>query len=152
QLDLDARLGDPFADDALVGERPAKGDAALDPRAHRLERALGEPDHPHAMMDAAGTQPALRDLEAAPFAEEDVFDRYPHILELDLGVAVRRVVVAEHRKRTNDGDPRGVARYQDHRLLLVAGCVRVGLAHQNEYLAARIHRPRGPPFPRVDNI
>ncbi len=40
--------------------------------AHALERALGEPDQPHAVMDAPGAEPALRDLEAAAFAEQHV--------------------------------------------------------------------------------
>ena len=48
-------------------------------------------------MDAARAEPPLRDLEAAAFAEQDVRDRHAHVLEVDLAVAVRRVVVAEHR-------------------------------------------------------
>ena len=43
-------------------------------------------------MDAAGTETALRDLEAATFAEQDVLLRHPYVLEQHLGVAVRRVI------------------------------------------------------------
>src|SRR5438105_2331455 len=64
----------------------------------------------------------------------------------------RRVVVAKDGEGTDDSDPRRVARHQDHRLLLVARRVRVGLAHQDENLAARVHRARGPPFARVDDV
>ena len=103
-------------------------------------------------MDAAGAEPALRDLEAAPLAQQDVLDRHAHVLELDLGVAVRRVVIAEHGQRPQDLHARRVARHQDHRLLLVARRVRIGLAHQDEDLAARVHRARGPPFAAVDDV
>ena len=65
--------------------------------AHQLERALGQADQAHAVVDAARPEPALRDLEAAAFAEQDVGRRHAHVLERDLHVAVRRVVVAEHR-------------------------------------------------------
>ena len=50
------------------------------------------------MMDAAGPEAALRDLEAAAFAEQKVAGRHAHILEQNIGVAVRRVVIAEHRQ------------------------------------------------------
>ena len=40
-IDLDARFGDVRADGALLGERLAECDAALDARAHQLQRALG---------------------------------------------------------------------------------------------------------------
>ena len=65
---------------------------------HKLERALGQTDQPHAVMDAPGTEAPLRDLEAAALAEQDVLRRHAHVLEVDLAVAVRRVVVAEHRQ------------------------------------------------------
>ena len=42
------------------------------------------------MVDAAGPEPPLRDLEAAPLAQQDILGRYADILEVDLGVAVRR--------------------------------------------------------------
>ena len=65
--------------------------------AHRLERALGRADQPHAVVDAARAEPSLRDLEAAALAEQQVGGRHAHVVEVDLGVAVRRIVVAEHR-------------------------------------------------------
>ena len=45
------------------------------------------------MMDASRPEPALRDLEAAPFAEQQVTGRHAHVAEDDLGMAVRRIVV-----------------------------------------------------------
>lgn len=47
----------------------AEGDPAAHAAAHLFQRAFGEADESHAMMDAARTEPALRDLEAAAFAE-----------------------------------------------------------------------------------
>ena len=42
-------------------------------------------------MDAARAEAALRDLEAAAFAEQDVFLRHANVFEQHLGVAVRRI-------------------------------------------------------------
>ena len=67
-------------------------------------------------------------------------------------MAVRRVVIAEHGQRPQHRDTRRVARHQDHRLLLMPRRVRVGLAHHDKNLAARVHRARGPPFAGVDDI
>ena len=80
--------------------------------AHQLERALGAADRAHAVMDAARAEAALGDLEAAAFAQQDVRDRHPHVLEHHFHVAVRRIVVAEHRERAHDRDARRVGRHQ----------------------------------------
>src|SRR5690606_1194087 len=71
-VDRDARFGDGGHDDALLGERLAERDAGLGPGAHRLERALGQADQPHAVMDAARAEPTLGDLEAPPLAQQHV--------------------------------------------------------------------------------
>ena len=88
----------------------------------------------------------------APFAEQQVGRRHAHVLELDLHMAVRRVVIAVDGQAPLDGDARRVHRHQDHRLLAVLGVARVGLAHQDRDLAARIARARRPPFAAVDDI
>jgi hypothetical protein len=64
-----------------------------------------------AVVDPAGAQAALGDLEAAAFAQQQVRGGYPHVLELDLEMAVRRVVVAEHGKRPDQGHPGRIARH-----------------------------------------
>ncbi|MNQ79447.1 hypothetical protein D3C85_943930 [compost metagenome] len=66
-------------------------------------------------------------------------------------MAVGRVVVAEHRQRTHDLHAGGVGRHQDHRVLLVARRVRVGQAHEDEDLAARVAGAGGPPLAAVDH-
>jgi hypothetical protein len=64
--------------------------------AHQLQCTFGHADQAHAVVDAPRAEAALRDLEAAPFAEQQVAGRHAHVVERDFGVAVRRMVVAEH--------------------------------------------------------
>ena len=84
-----------------------------------FERPLGDADQPHAVVDAAGPEPALRDLEAAALAEQHVGNRHAHVLELDFGVAVRRIVIAEHRERAQHLHARRIHRHDDHALALI---------------------------------
>jgi hypothetical protein len=77
--------------------------------AHEFERALGLADDAHAVVDAARPEAALRDLEAAAFAEQHVGRRDPDVLEHHFHVTVRRVVVAEHRQVTHDRHARRIA-------------------------------------------
>ena len=49
---------------ALLRDRPAEGLALVGAVAHQLERALRRADRPHAVVDAARSQPGLRDREA----------------------------------------------------------------------------------------
>ena len=81
-------------------------------------------DRAHAVVDAAGAEPALRDLEAFTLAEQDAGRRHPAVLKDDLRVALGRVGVAEHAHRPHDRDPRRVHRHEQHRLLLVHTLVR----------------------------
>ena len=85
----------------------AEGDAGQKPLGHLLQRDFGDADRAHAMVNAAGAEPALRDLEAAAFAEQEIARRHANVLEQHLGVAVRRVVVAEDRQHAHDLDARG---------------------------------------------
>ena len=64
--------------------------------AGQLEGQLGEPDQPHAVVDAAGTEPALGDREALARPGDDVGQRHPHVGERHLAVA-ERLVVDAHR-------------------------------------------------------
>jgi hypothetical protein len=49
-------------------------------------------DEAHAVMDPAGAEPSLSDLETATFALQHVGRRHAHIDEIDLHVPVRCVV------------------------------------------------------------
>jgi hypothetical protein len=87
-----------------------------------------------------------------PFAEQHVGGRDAHILELDLHMAVRRIVIAVDGERALDRDAGRVERDQHHRLLLVLSRARVGLAHHDRDLAARIACAARPPFPPVQHV
>jgi hypothetical protein len=56
------------------------------------------------VVDAAGPQPALGDLEAESFAEQYVRRRDPDLIEDHLGMAMRRLVIAEDRQHALDDD------------------------------------------------
>ena len=103
-------------------------------------------------MDAAGAEAALRDLESPALAEQDIAGGNAHVLEQHLGVAVRRIVEAEHRQKFLDRDTGRVERHQNLRLLLMPRRLRIGLAHQDRDLAARIADARRPPFAAVDDV
>mmetsp|Transcript_8030 Transcript_8030/g.15497 ORF Transcript_8030/g.15497 Transcript_8030/m.15497 type:complete len:498 (+) Transcript_8030:657-2150(+) len=151
-LDHAARLGNALLRDGLLGDGLAEGGAGDGALAHQLQRTLGRADAAHAVVDAAGAEAPLGDLEAAAFAEQDVGGRYAHILQLDLHVAVGRVVVAEHRQRADDGDAGRVGRHDDHGLLLVAARLGVGLAHHDVDGAARVAGTAAPPLAAVDDV
>src|SRR5207253_9970495 len=94
--DHDACFRDPLERDRTLGDGFAEGDAIFHAPAHFLQRAFGETDNAHAMVDAAGSEPALRDVESATFAEKKVIDWNAHMVENDLHVSVRRVVITEN--------------------------------------------------------
>ena len=99
----------------MCGERFAERDPRVGARDHAFERALRQADQTHAMVDAAGPETALCDLETTAFAEDQIFRRHAHLIEYDFGVAVRRVVIAEHGERAHDLHAGRIARHQDHR-------------------------------------
>ena len=70
---------------------------------HRLQRRLRLADRAHAVVDAPRPQPPLRDLEAAPLAEQHVGGGHAHVVQDDLGVVV---LVAEERERAQDVEAR----------------------------------------------
>ena len=59
---------------------------------HLLQRLFGRADGAHAVMDAAGTEAALRDFKTPALAEQNVFHRHADVFEQHLSMAVRRVV------------------------------------------------------------
>lgn len=68
----------------------------VDPRNHPLQGLLSRPDGPHRVVDTSGSQSTLDDFEAAAFAQNDVGRRHPHVLECDVSVPVRGIVVPVH--------------------------------------------------------
>src|SRR3546814_10831985 len=85
------------------------------------------------MVDAAGAQPSLSDLEPPPFAQQDILCGHANVVEFDLGVAVRRVVETHDRKVSQHPDTRRLRWHQDHRLLTIGvGPAGVCLAHDDQ--------------------
>ena len=151
-VDLAARLGDALLRDRLRGDGLAECHARRGALAHQFERALGQADQAHAVVDPARPEPALCDLETAPLAQQDAGNRHPHILEVHLDVAMRRVVVAEHGQRPHDPHALGVGRDQHHALLRVPRRFRIGLAHGDVDRAARVGGAGNPPLVAVDHV
>ncbi|CAI8360145.1 MAG: Uncharacterised protein [Rhodospirillaceae bacterium] len=151
-VDVDAHLRQLFPERALVSDGAAEVDPLLGAGDRILEGALSTADGAHAVVDAAGAEAALRDLEATPLAQQHVRRRHAHVLEQHFGVAVGGIVVAEDVQGALDRHPRGVARHQNHRLLLMTLGGDVGLAHENENLAAWVRRAGGPPLAAVDDV
>src|SRR5688572_32148599 len=103
-------------------------------------------------MNAPGSEASLRDLEAAPLAEQHVRHRHAHVLELDLRMSVRGIVIAKDRQHPLDRDAGRLERDEDHRLTLVSPGVRVALTHEDGDPAAGITGARDPPFASVDDV
>ena len=62
------------------------------------------------------------------------------------------MIVAEDRQGAQHFDARCFHRHQDHGLLTVPVRLRIGLAHENQYLAARIAGAGSPPLASVDQV
>ena len=103
-------------------------------------------------MDAARAETPLRDLEPAALTEQHVGRGHANVLEGDLRMAVRRIVVTEHRKAAADGHPFRVHRHEDHRLLFVPLRVGTRFPHENRDRAARIAGARDPPLVAIDDV
>ena len=101
----------------------------------------------HGVVNSPGPQPALDDFEPAALTEDHVGRGDADIVEEELAVAVRRVVVPKHRQHALGADPRRVGRDEDDRLPLVhLWVVRRRLAHHHVDLAAQVAGAGGPPF------
>src|SRR5690606_2088077 len=75
RLDVDAGARHDLHVLAEVDDPAAEGLAGRRPLDHQVERLLGGADRAHAVVDAARTEPDLRDLEALALAPEDVLLR-----------------------------------------------------------------------------
>ena len=150
-LDLAAGLGDPFLDDALLGDGLAEGLAVGDPADHGPQRTLGEADQPHAVVDPARAEASLGDAEAVAFLLQQVVRGDANVLEGHLHVPLG-VLVAEDRQVAERGDPGGVQRHDDHRLLPVGISVGVGDAHEDRDRAVGPAGVGRPPLATVDDV
>ena len=134
------------ADGALFRERAAECDAVLDPRTHQLQRALGDTNDAHAVVNAPGPEAPLRDLETTALTEQHVRRRDAHVLELDLSMTMRRIVEPEHRQRPLDSYAGRIHRHENHRLLVMFGGVRIARPMNIAI------RHRGLPAPEIHHL
>src|SRR5690606_1489734 len=132
-------------------QRLAEGGTVHGAFAHQLQSTLGNTDGTHAVVDTARAEATLSDLEAAALTEQHVLVGNADGLQQHFGVAVRCGVVAEPRQVAQNLHAGGVHRHQNHRVLGVARGVRVGQAHEDHDLAARVVGAGGPPLAAVDD-
>ena len=60
------------------------------------------------MVDAPRAKASLCNFKATAFAQQQVAHWHSHVFQLHFHVAMGRIVVAEHREGTQDGDARRV--------------------------------------------
>src|ERR1700740_2192861 len=104
------------------------------------------------MVDTAGTEPALSDLETPALPEHYVARGYADCFEQGLRVAVRRVVESKYREHLLDLEAGSVEWHDDLGLLLMPRRADVGLSHDNSNLAMWVARTRRPPFPAIYDV
>jgi hypothetical protein len=89
----------------------------------------------------------LDDIEATALTENHVAGRYADVLKSNVTVTVGRVVEAKDGQHAVDSHTRNVIGDENDGLLLVlVAVVGVGLAEDDEDLAARVTNTGGPPF------
>lgn len=104
-------------------------------------------------MDAAGTQTALDNLEAAALSQDHVANGNSDIVEANVSVAMGRIVVAVDLEHSVNGDAGGVMGHEHNRLLAVRILVvGVRLAHDNVDVAARVASAARPPLLAVEDV
>ena len=113
-LNLDATAGNILADGIKAGQRLAKGFTGIGALAHQFQCPLGNANGAHTVVNPARPEAALGDLETTALTQQQVLHRHPHVLVMDFSVAVRCMVIAEHRQRTNHLHARGIQRHQNH--------------------------------------
>ena len=154
-LDVDARFGNPLFPDRVFGDRACRRPSRLNRRWLIFSSATSAaPMRAHAMMDAArarGGPCAISKPRPSPSSR--LLDRHAHVLEQHFRVAVRArrhsrkpAACAAPRRRGRRAAPESATAARGVRL------VRVGLAHDDGDLAARIADARGPPLAAVDHI
>jgi hypothetical protein len=99
------------------------------------------------VVDTARAETTLNDFETAAFTKDHVASGNADVLKCNVAVTVGCVVEAHDGQHAVHGDTGNVVGDEDDGLLLVlVTIVWVGLAEDDEDLAARVTNARGPPF------
>src|SRR5437016_7616435 len=104
------------------------------------------------MMNTAGAEAALGNLESAAFANEKILLRHPDIDKRNLRMAIWGVIITENIEHPFHNYAVGRHRHQDHRLLQVFRSTFVGFAHKDRQFATPVARPCRPPLLAIENI
>src|SRR5687768_14580366 len=105
------------------------------------------------MMDSAGTKTTLDDLEPTALAQHHARYGHTNVMEREMAVAVRRIIIAVDLKHTVNGNAGSISRDKDNRLLPVRVLVvGITLAHNDVDAASRVTSATGPPLLTVKNV
>ena len=133
-MHLGARVGDPVLDGLLLGQQRAVRVARERALAHHVEGPLGLAEPAHAVVDAAGAEARLGELEPRALRADQVVGGHAHVLVDDLGVVAEPAVhdagvVHRRRRRARSCTPGVVDGHDEHRAALVG--VHVGVRHRH---------------------
>jgi hypothetical protein len=99
------------------------------------------------VVNATRAETTLDDLETTALTEDHVAGRYADVLKGNVSVTMGCVVEAEDRQHAVNSHTGDIIGDEDDGLLLVlVAVVGIGLAEDDEDLAARVTNTRGPPF------
>lgn len=94
-LDFHTGLGDILQDGVEPCQLPPEGLSLLHPLAHKAECSLSLPKEAHAVVDTPRTEATLADLEAPPFAQQNIGERHPDVFEENFHVSLWCVILAK---------------------------------------------------------
>jgi len=98
----------------------------------KVDSSLSRSDRSHCVVNTTGSETTLSDFETTTFSEEDVVDWNAYVVEFDLSVTVRSIVVSKDRQHTVNSNTFGVGWYENHGLLPVhVVAIWIGFTHDN---------------------
>ncbi len=104
------------------------------------------------MVNTTRPESTLCDLEATPFAQQNIFEWNAHVFEYKLRMSKRGVIVAQCGKWANDAEARCLFGYQYLSLLLVsAGVFWIRFAHNNKYFTAFVKCACNKPLAAIEH-
>ena len=103
------------------------------------------------MVDTTRSQANLRNFKPTTFTQQYIFLGYTYVVEVNVHVTMRCIVVTEHFHAFQNVHTLSVDGHQNLRLLFVGRCVRTGLDHSDHDFTARIASTRDVVLLAVDD-
>jgi hypothetical protein len=141
------RVGDVEPQRLLLDQRVAEGVAIVHVRLRDLERPVGHPDEPHAVRQAGGAEPLLRDGEPGVLRREEVLLRDAHAVVEYLRVGQSGLTHVRH--VADHFEAVGVGVDDEQRRARVGVGLLVGPGDDDEEV--RVAALRRPPLVPVDD-